>query len=194
MKFAVFAAGIHFSWHFTQQVSIESATCETAVHPPGIDARQVGTKASGNHFLSQLPRIFSPEWEDGRHSASCEMLLTVGANVLEKEIAENNVPHAFLPRARHRLAHRLFVKFVGTWRRYRHLHQSQSSRCGLCFEQALPYGVHRHAVVRAIYRCEQRHHIELAGLPHHVQGPGAVLAATPGEPCLFRICVACHQT
>ncbi len=192
MEFAVFAAGIHFNWHFAQQVTIKSATCEAAVHPPGIDARQVGTKASGKHFLSQLPRIFSPEWEDGRHSAGGEMLLTVGANVLEKEIAENNVPHAFLPRACHRLAHRLFVKFVGTWRRYRHLHQSQSSRRGLCFEQALPNGLHRHPVVRAIHRCEQRHHVEVPRLSDYVKSPGAVFAATPGEPCLFRICVAGH--
>src|SRR6185437_2866843 len=93
-------------------------------------------------------------------------------------------PHAFPSRPLHRLAHRLLVRLIRTWRRNRHLHQRQARRFSLHVQQPLAHRVHRHALKRLVHRRQQRRHLEIAAPPHHFQRPRAILAAAPGKPSL----------
>jgi hypothetical protein len=197
VKLPLFAAGIDMVWKVAEKSPVKAASGERAIEMARIDARQMRGKTARDHLFGKLARVPSPQRENRRHLTSRQLLFPVGSNILQKKIAENDVANPFGSRARHRLAHRLFVDFVRAWRGDRHLHQRQTGRGGLHFKQALPHGMHGHALVRAIHGRQQSYDVEFTILPRRVKRPGAVLPAAPCEPRLrprfaLRLKIVCH--
>ena len=64
--------------------------------------------------------------------------------------------------------------------------QRKTERRCLRLQQRLANTVHRHAFVLYRSRRQQPDDVEFVGLAGHVQCPGGVLAAAPGEPRLGR--------
>ena len=182
MKFAVFAARVNRGRQIGEEFSVESTASETGIEFFRIDAREVGAKAAGDHFLCEKARITAPKRKNRRHATFCEIFFAIFADVLQKQIAEDYVRDIFSPRLRHCFGHGAFVNLVGARRRNRNLHERETSRGSLCFEKRLANGVHGDAAMSSINGREQRRNLELGVLARNMQGPGAVFPAAPSEP------------
>src|SRR5580700_2666852 len=123
VKLSVFSARVHISRKRPQKFSIEFSSGKRPIELARVHAGEVGRKSARNHFFGEFSCIASPQRKDWRHVTTCKLLLTVCANVLQKQIAKYDMGHAVGFCTRHRGAHSLLVDFVRARRRNRHLDQ-----------------------------------------------------------------------
>src|SRR5262249_23471827 len=114
VEFAAFAAGIHLGWQIAQQDMIEFASGEAGIEAPRVDACEPRAQAAIDHLLCQLTGRNAPDREERLEPGARELLLTIPANVLEKQIAERRVRKSVRPRIGDRRAHLCFVDVVWT--------------------------------------------------------------------------------
>jgi hypothetical protein len=108
-----------------------------------------------------------------------ELPFAIAADVLEEEIAEGEMGHAFAFRAGDELRDRLLVDGVGARPRNRDGVQRRIGGAGLGVEELGAHLVHRHAPGVLVDRGEQSGDFDVAAAAQKVRRPGAVLAARP---------------
>src|SRR5262249_31589091 len=85
------------------------------------------------------------------------------------------------PRGRRRGPHRFLVGLVWARRGDVDGDDRQAHRVRLSLQERAAHGVHGHAIVRLVHGREQADDLDPRVLSQHVQRPGTVLAAAPGE-------------
>src|SRR6266542_5842818 len=61
-----------------------------------VDADEGCPEAAFDHSVRELDRILAPNWKDAREARGRHLLLSVLADILQKEIAERHSLHAVL--------------------------------------------------------------------------------------------------
>ena len=105
----------------------------------------------------------------------------IGADVLEKEIAERDMREAIIFRRRQRCSHSELVFVIGARAGDLHTEERQSGGGGLNFDEFAANRMHRDSIRRFIKRCQQAGYFEIRVLAKTMQRPGAILAGTPRE-------------
>ena len=96
VKLSALAARIDIGGKVIQKGLIELAPGERSRQRARVDARDARAQAAGNHLPRELARVSSPQRKDRRQFRRSELLLAVGSNVFEKEIAEREAVDRFL--------------------------------------------------------------------------------------------------
>src|SRR5262249_20298108 len=100
------------------------------------------------HFLRELTSGNLPEWEKRLETCVLKVTLTVGANLLEKKVAEGNGNYTLGDALLANSGHDSLIVGVRAGPGKRNRDERQASRTGLCFHQRAPRAVHGHAIKR----------------------------------------------
>src|SRR3990172_5641738 len=181
VEHAVLAAGVDARGQVGEQCGVERAPGERAVEALGVDTSEFRAQAGADHVAPESAGIEAPEREQRRETRAGKLLLAVGADVLEEQVAEGHVRYAFGSRARDQRAHARFVLGIGAGVRERHAPERHAGRLGLGLQQLRAHAVHGDAIKALVHRGDEADDVVAIRRAQHVQRPGAVLAAGPGE-------------
>src|SRR5262245_6301879 len=109
MIFAVFATRINAVWQIGGQAQVQRAADERGVELGALDAAQHGAKAELDERVDQPARVAMPDWKNARHSEFGQILLAIGPQIGEKNVAVANMPHAALDVSRELVPDESFV-------------------------------------------------------------------------------------
>jgi hypothetical protein len=115
-------------------------------------------------------------------AGACELLLAVGTDVLEEEVAEDEPLDAVVAGVVDRAAHELLVLLVGARPRQLHDVQRQTEALRLGDEELASHGVHGHPIGGRVHRHQKTDDLDLGIGTSRGEGEGAVLAAAPAHP------------
>ena len=96
MELPSLAAGVDVPGQLSEEIFIELVPSKPLRETLGIDADERGSKSAGDHLHREIVRVPSPEWKDARQPGPLQKLLTIGANVIEKQVAEYDVRNSLL--------------------------------------------------------------------------------------------------
>src|SRR5262249_38263737 len=139
----------------------------------------MGDNASRNHFMSELRRVPLPKRKETAHSGCLELSFAVGTDVLEKEVAKDDMSNLLGAQLGECLSHSSFVHVVWAWTRYWNLGRRQAKRCDLSIQQGAPHAVHSHPVVPRIDGGHDTGNVREPKTPRLEDREGAVLPRTP---------------
>ena len=134
-----------------------------------------------NSLARESCRVAPPQREHASEPRVGELGFSVGADVGEEEIPEDDVRDTVGGRGCEGVRHCLLVHLV--WAGIRDLHpgERQADRGRLCLEQGLPNAMHGHPLEGPRHRREEAHDLDVAGPAHFVQRVGCILAAAPRD-------------
>ena len=193
MELAVLTAGIDAGRKVCEQPSVEAAAGEGRVEGARVDASEDRLEACLDELGRELGRVAQPEREERLASGLREPLLPVGADVLEKEIAEGNRIDE-----RQRLlleggSHPLLVELVAAGGRDRDLNQRDTEGVSLPADERSSDPVHRDPVVGLGDGRDQRDRLDPVA-PKRPERERRVLPATPAEAKFRTVGLVSHHT
>src|SRR5262249_10156804 len=164
-----------------EQRAIVDAAREAGRQGARIDASENGGKSGVYHLRGKSCGGTLPERKDRREAGAGELALAIGADVFEKRIAERYVGYVRGARPLDQRAYRRLILRVRARMRDRHLPERRAARRRLPLEHRRRHRVHGDAIEGLVDGGHQTDDFAFTLLAQHVQRPGAVLAAAPGE-------------
>lgn len=141
----------------------------------------MGRKTDPDHFLGQRARVAFPKWENSVHAGFGKTLFTIRANILEKEIPEDDMLDALGLNLADGSGHARVVDLVRARARNQNLDAREPKRSDLAIEQTATDPVHRDAIVGFRNRREDADDINVSAALRLEQRERAVLSRAPGE-------------
>src|SRR6185312_140547 len=181
VEFAFLAARIRRCRQLGQERRIELAAGERSGDLRWVHTANARFHAAGNHLPGKFGRRRVPERKERFQARACELRLPVGTDVREKEVAKRDSSDIVRQRPLAHGPHARLVVVVGTRPWQVHFPERQAGLLRLRPHQIAPDGVHRHTIGVGVEGGEQRDNVDVGTLTKHVQCPGAVLSAAPGE-------------
>ena len=183
MELAVLAARIHACRQLAQQGLIEGAAGQACIQLLRIHAAQVRAQTAGLHLPRQRRGIASEQRGQQIPADVGQLPLAVLADVGQQQVTEGRGAQAgpACLGLLQRIGHGRVVNRVVAAGRDRRFQQRQSRRPCLCLQHVPVHALHRGASVFAGDGGQQAHHLHLAAQAQHVQCPGRVLSAAPGQ-------------
>src|SRR5258708_5785664 len=181
VEFPVFPARVRAGWKIFQKLGVDFPARKIRGKDPQIHADHHGAKAQLQEGTDQFAGVPFPDGEDAVHTDLGEVVFPVGAQVLEKNIAENHFANASGEMHPQCFFHTRFVRRVDALRRDGHLMQRQPDGCGLPFEQLAAHAVHADPVKAFGDRGQQGGHAAALHGKHIVKRHRAVLSTTPAH-------------
>jgi hypothetical protein len=112
VELPVFTARIDTWGKSRQKIGIKPPPGKSTIKPSGINARQKSRQAPCDHLFGKSACLAPPQRKDRIHPARGHLFFPVRSNILQEEIAENDMPNSFILGLRHCLTHLPLVDFV----------------------------------------------------------------------------------
>jgi hypothetical protein len=181
MEFAVFAARVDGWRQVVKQLVVEFSADKICGQALGIHAGEPGFEARVDHALGEFASRDAPHGEDRFESRAFELLLAVGSDVAEEEVAEGDAVDTFPDRFRADFAHDALVIVIRAGGGEIDIPERKVGDPGLRLDEFAAHAVHGDAIGFAIESGEEADQF-VVGLPaQEVEGPGTVFAAAPGK-------------
>ena len=164
-----------------QQSSIEFAPGKRRRQLLQIDGGEISLQPAGDHVPRQLIGRPLPQRKQRLDAGAGELGHAIGADILEKQIAEDDGADAVGFGRGERLGHARLVDVIRARIGNAHDDRRQSGGGELRLQNCLAHAMHADAREGIGHRGERTDNIVFAGAARFVQRPGAVLAARPGD-------------
>src|SRR5439155_24421511 len=180
VELAVLAAGVDARRELSEQPLVVAAPAEGGVERARIDADERRLEARIHELVRQRGRVLPPEREEAALAGRGETSLTVGADILQEQIAKGNRLDPEERGGRERFRHPRLVDLVDAARRDQHLDQRDPERFGLPRKQLAANAVHADPLVALGHGRDQRLRLEQPAAKRP-EDERRVLAAAPGK-------------
>ena len=164
-----------------KQRCIEFASSEGRRQLFQIDGGEISFQPASDHVPRQLSGRPLPQRKQRLDASAGKLRHPIGADILEKQIAEDDGADAAGFGRRQRLGHARLVDFVRAWIRNSHDNRRQSRRFKLRLQNRLAHAMHADARERIGHCGKRADDVVFANATRFVQRPRAVLAARPGD-------------
>jgi hypothetical protein len=186
MELAVFPARVDAGGKTTQEGSVERSPGIAPVEPSEVDADKMRNNSAGDHVTGQRTRVPPPEREQPLHAGARQQAFSIGPDVLEEQIAEDDMFNAPSLYAGACFRKSGFVSFIGArvWKFY--TDERKSKRGCLSRQQNRSHAMHGDAVIGCVNRRDDPDNFCYTLTSRFEDRVGAILAGAPGDERLGR--------
>jgi hypothetical protein len=181
VELTVFAARVGVGGKIAEEGGVKFAAGEAGVENFGVNTDGNGAKMLVVEMADEFARIALPDGEESGHANASEVILAVGAEVFEKDIAKGDFADALIVKEAEGFFHAGLVDGVVALRRDENFVKRQTDGLGLLFEKFAADAVHGDAVISFGDGGEKSYNSEMFLLEEGVERHGAVFAAAPAE-------------
>jgi hypothetical protein len=181
VEFAVFSARVGAGRKIAKKGFVEFTPGEAGIDNLGVNANGHSAETLRVKKADEFARITLPEGKEGGHADARKILFAIGAQVLEKDVAEGDFADALIVETAQGLFHARFIDGIPAPSGDAYFVQRQADGFGLELQEFAANAVHADAFIALGDGGQEGRRAELLLPEQRVKRHGAVFAAAPAE-------------